>query len=115
MRRTISRAFVAAQAFVGVTLTVSWLLGRWDPQFMALPLFGLVAILLACALFPESWTQTSRRLAAQEKPAEEDHRRVGPLQRAAVGNRSSVDCLMIAGFLLATVLLLYFVAPVPMV
>lgn len=117
MRKSITRSFLVAEAFVGVVLTILWLVGRWEPRLMVSPLFGISAVLLLCAFLPNTWIRTLNRPehTAIHQRAEEDHASANLRQpkRFAGWNRFSIDFILTSVFILITALLLHYVAPMP--
>ena len=116
MRRSIARSFLVAQALAGVVLTILWLVERWDPRFMALPLLGIGAVLLLCAFLPNTWIRTCNQLEqARHQGSEEDRPPTSIRQpKRFVGwNRFSIDFILTSAFIFITALLLHYVAPTP--
>ena len=117
MRKSITRSFLVAQAFVGVVLTILWLAGRWELRFMTSPLFGISAVLLLCAFLPNTWIRTLNQPehAAISQRSEEDHPSANLHQskRFAGWNRFSIDFILTSVFISITALLLHYVAPMP--
>ncbi|MCK5247077.1 hypothetical protein KAR02_09275 [Candidatus Bipolaricaulota bacterium] len=117
MRHTGTRSFVIAQAFVGVVLTIFWLLGEWPSLSMATPLFGIAAVSFLLAFLPNARIPSTAKIEEPQEAEVAEHSlpttRNLNRKRFAGANRLSRQFMTIAAFLVITALLIRFVAPMP--
>jgi hypothetical protein len=115
MRKPLVRSFLAAQALVGIVLTIVWLARLWESRsFITFPLYGISGLLLVGAFVPSAWIRGLDR--RQNTPASiPNHLPLDPRGRGGFicWNRFSIQALLTCAFVAITALLLQFAPPIP--
>lgn len=117
MRDSINRAFFAAEAIVGVVLTIFWLTKQWPPHAIFTPLSWIGASLLLVALVMAVWGHASNRGVQTIEENTPSRPRAAArsckLRTIVSQNRRPIELALIAAFVFITALLIHYGTPLP--
>lgn len=115
MRNIMTRAFVGAEAIIGVVLTIFWLTEQWPPHAVFAPLCWIGAGLLFCALVVATWERASNRetRTVEQKTLNQPRAAARSRKLSAIvsQNRRPIEIGLAATFVFITALLIRYGTP----
>ena len=117
MGNIMTRAFVGAEAVIGVVLTIFWLREQWPPRTVFTPLCWIGAGLLLVALVVATWERASNRgiRTVEQKTLGQPRAaaRSRKLDTIMSQNRRPIEIALAAAFVFITALLIRYGTPLP--